>query len=248
MQKFFEKSEIGFAIFWITLYIVLTSVAEEISAVVGVQKSITVAVHILICGVLLFWIFKNGHREKYGLCKPKKHAKYFLFYIPFFVLISMNLWFGIVNTLSVVESVCFVVSMLCVGFLEEIIFRGLLFRAMEKDSLKWAVVVSSLTFGIGHIINLISGNLGIVAGLCQIVYSISAGFMFVIVFYRGGSLIPCIITHGLFNAISLFFNQTAMTDTREIIVALILTVLSLSYAFVTMLLTKEKSTQENLEN
>lgn len=38
--------------------------------------------------------------------------------------------------------------MLCVGFLEEVIFRGLLFTAIAKDTIKTAVVLSSVTFGI----------------------------------------------------------------------------------------------------
>ena len=49
------------------------------------------------------------------------------------------------------------VSMLFVGVLEEVIFRGLLFLAMAKDSMKAAVIVSSVTFGMGHIVNLLSG-------------------------------------------------------------------------------------------
>ena len=56
MQKFFKKSEIGFAIFWIVLYIVLSSVAEEVSNIIGVAKSITCAVHILMSLVLLFTV------------------------------------------------------------------------------------------------------------------------------------------------------------------------------------------------
>ena len=247
MQKFFEKSEIGFAIFWIVLYIVLSSVAEEVSNIIGVAKSITCAVHILMSLVLLLWILKNKHTEYLGLCKSKVGAKYLLFYIPLVVMISTNLWFGVECVFGVLESILFVISMLCVGFLEEIIFRGLLFRAMEKDSLKWAIAVTSLTFGIGHIINLISGNLSLLSGVCQIVYSFAAGFLFVILFYKSGTLIPCIITHSVFNALSVVFNNSAMTTTTEIILAGVLTVLSLGYAITTILLTKNKTKEEKTE-
>ena len=48
--------------------------------------------------------------------------------------------------------------MLCVGFWEEVIFRGLLFQAIAKDNIKSAVIISCVTFGIGHIINLFNGS------------------------------------------------------------------------------------------
>ena len=63
--------------------------------------------------------------------------------------VSCNLWFGVTMNMDIPNTVFYVASMLCVGFLEEVIFRGLLFKAMEKDSLKAAIVVTSLTFGIG---------------------------------------------------------------------------------------------------
>lgn len=55
------------------------------------------------------------------------------------------------------ETALYVLSMLCVGFIEELIFRGFLFKAMAKDGIKSAIIVSSITFGLGHIINLVNG-------------------------------------------------------------------------------------------
>ena len=52
------------------------------------------------------------------------------------------------------EIVFYILTMLNIGFIEEIIFRGFLFKMMEKDNVKTATAVSSITFGIGHIINL----------------------------------------------------------------------------------------------
>ena len=40
--------------------------------------------------------------------------------------------------------------------------------------------------------------------LLQICYAISIGYLFVIIFYKSKSLIPCIITHSLVNALSIF--------------------------------------------
>ena len=91
--------------------------------------------------------------------------------------------------------------MLCVGFLEEIIFRGFLFVGMSKNNLRSAVIVSSVTFGIGHLVNLLNGQ-PFFETMIQIFFAIAVGFTLVILFYKGKSLIPCIIFHGLNNSLS----------------------------------------------
>ena len=93
--------------------------------------------------------------------------------------------------------------MINVGFIEEIIFRGFLFKMMAKDNVKIAMAVSSITFGIGHIINLMHGA-DLIPTLMQICYAISTGYLFVVIFYKSHSLLPCIITHCLVNSLSIF--------------------------------------------
>ena len=102
--------------------------------------------------------------------------------------------------------------MLCVGFLEEVIFRGLLFAAIAKDNVKSAIVISSVTFGIGHIINLFNGSgMELVNNLCQIVFAIAVGFLLVTIFYRGGSLLPCILVHSAINTLGTFASDAGLT-------------------------------------
>lgn len=93
--------------------------------------------------------------------------------------------------------------MLCVGFIEEVIFRGFLFKAIAKDNLKSAIIISSVTFGVGHLVNLFNrSGMDLVSNLCQICFAIAVGFLLVTIFYRGGSLLPCIITHSAINTLS----------------------------------------------
>lgn len=134
--------------------------------------------------------------------------------------------------------------MLCVGFIEEIIFRGFLFRVMQKDNLKAAVIVSSLTFGIGHIINLFTSGFANAASIiCQIFYAAATGFLFVIIFYKGKSLLPCIFTHSLFNAFSLFYNASSVSLLSEILVSLFIIVLTIVYAIIIIKLIPNKNSE-----
>ena len=117
--------------------------------------------------------------------------------------------------------------MLEVGFIEEILFRGYLFKILEKDNQKTAIIITSLTFGIGHIVNLLNGA-DFIPTLIQILYSISIGYLFVKILIKTKSLWPCIITHSLLNALSIFSNQTTIIF---YISSILLLFISLSYSF-----------------
>ena len=231
MNNIYKKSEIAFAILWIIVYIVSLSIADNISAAIGIEKLITLPVCIVLTVILTIWICKNRHTKKYGLCKSEIPPSQLLFYIPLVLLVSTNLWFGVSMNLTILETVLYMLSMLLVGFLEEIIFRGLLFQAMCKDDVKTAMIVSSVTFGVGHIVNLFNGSgADLFSNLLQVCYAMAAGFLFTMLFYKTKSLWACIITHGVLNALSVFANEAAMTPAKEGMTAVLLIVISMAYA------------------
>lgn len=230
MKKLYEKSEICFAVAWIIAYCVLLSVGDNLSASLGVINVATFPIALLLSVVLFLFLKNNGLLEGYGLCKSKVPAAKMLFYIPVLVMLTANLWYGVGIYVSPLEAVCYVLTMLCVGFLEEVIFRGLLFNAMRKDGVKSAIIVSSLTFGIGHIVNLFnSSGAELLPNLLQVVYATAAGFMFVMIYYRTESLIVCIVAHGAFNALSVFINEAAVTDVMRILSCVFLIVICGGY-------------------
>ena len=228
MKKLYEKSELGFALMWIGIYCVGMSVFDELARRIGVESSASAVFAAAVSLFLYFWLKKNGRLEYFGLCKPTASAKAFLFYIPLIVITLQNVWGGVAVHYDAAGTVCFILKMLCVGFLEELIFRGFLFKALSRDSIKWAVVVSSVTFGLGHIINLINGSgMGLAENLVQIFFAVLIGFLYVIIFHRGGCLWPCIISHGVLNSLSAF-----SAAGESMIRVVILCVLVVTYAVV----------------
>ena len=231
LKKLFEKSQIWFAVAWIIAYCVLMSVGDALSALLGLQKSVTLAIGILMSCVLLSFLKKNALFEAYGLCRSKASLASMLYYIPILVMLTTNLWYGVTLHYGVVETLLYILSMFCVGFLEEVIFRGLLFEAMKKDSLKAAVIVSAVTFGIGHIVNLVNGSgAELLPNLLQVIYATAAGFMFVMMYCKEKSLLSCIVAHGVFNALSVFANEGNATPQMRILSCVLLTVIMGSYA------------------
>ncbi len=226
LKKWYDKSKLGFALPWIAAYCVLMSVGDTLSAGIGIEKSVTLVIGLALSAILLGFLTKHGLASANGLCRPACPARAVFWYLPLILMMSANLWFGMSLRLGAAESVLAVLTMLCVGFLEEVIFRGLLYGAMVKDSPRAAVIVSSLTFGIGHLVNLINGSgAGLLPGLLQVVYAASAGFLFVMIYKKSGSLLVCIGAHGLFNALGVFANE-APGAAEQILSCLLLTAIT----------------------
>lgn len=236
MKKLYEKNELTFAIVWIVVYCLLQSLANPLNSVIGIAYAASAVFCVLQTVVLFAFIRKNGLQKRYGLCKSSVPAWRFLYYVPLLILASGNLWNGVALRYTPAETVCRIVCMLCVGFLEEVIFRGFLFAAIAKNNVKSAVVISGVTFGVGHIINLFNGSgMDLINNLCQIVFAIAVGFLLVTLFYRGGSLLPCIIVHSAINTLGTFANDADLTTEMHLLHLAILIAVTVAY---TLILTK----------
>ncbi len=206
MKKIFEKNETLFCILLVLFYLIINSYCIQKFGLFDYRSTIINTVFSVFLIVLMIAL---GRTKYYGITKVKKPKKY-LFFIPLIFIPTVNLWNGININNSTNEIIFYILTMINVGFIEEIIFRGFLFKMMEKDNVKIAIIVNAITFGIGHIINLLNGA-ELIPTLMQICYAFSIGYLFVIIFYRSKSLIPCIITHSLINSLSIFNVDNSMS-------------------------------------
>ena len=228
--------------FWIITYVVLVSVGDNLSANLGVKKIVTLPILVVLSMIMYFFVRKNDLTETYGLCKPQISSAKMLFYAPLIILSTANLWHGVVLNNSPAETLLYIVSMLLVGFLEEMIFRGFLFNAMAKDNVKSAIIVSNVTFGMGHIVNLINGSgTELLPNLLQVIYAIAIGFAFVMVYYKTKSLLFCIMTHGILNGLGTFANKAVMTPQKQIVLSVLVTIIAGGYALYIALMVKEEN-------
>ena len=221
MTNFFEKHELLVCMLLIIIYIVSNSYCMQNF---GVEDYRTVVINTIITIGLLTLIITLKGIKYYGLTKPE-NSKKFLYFSPLILIASVNLWDGININNSKNEILFHILTMVNVGFIEEIIFRGFLFRMMEKTNVKSAMIVSAITFGVGHIINLLNGA-ELIPTLIQVCYATSIGFLFVIIFYKSKSLIRCIITHCIVNSLSIFNIESTISI---YIVPIILTIVPIIY-------------------
>ena len=209
MRKLYEKKEILFAVLWIVAYCVILG---TIRGNFGDESIYMLSALLIFTSGIIVFVKANHLEEKYGLAGWPNDIKKYLFFIPVWILATGNIWDGFAPSYHGASLVFALISMILVGFVEEMIFRGFLFRAMlSKDKTIVAIIVSALTFGIGHIVNLFTGQASFET-VIQIIFAISWGFIFTMVCYKSGSIIPCIIAHSMIDALSLFGADNELVD------------------------------------
>ena len=222
MTKAFEKHETLFCILLIIIYLAVNSFCVQSfgeTSCVGFIANTILYVSLIVIMIIL------KRTSNYGL-KRIENARQYLYFIPLLVIVTVNLWNGFNINHSSNEIAFHILTMLNIGFIEEIIFRGFLFKMMAKNNVKSAIIVSSVTFGAGHIVNLINGA-DLISTLIQICYAASIGYLFVVIFHKSKSLVPCVITHCLVNSLSIFNVENTLS---LYIAPVFLTIIPLVYA------------------
>lgn len=210
MKKLYQKNEVAFALVWIGLYVIVMNIAlqfcggfDDLANKTAGQMLVPVICISILALTSTLWIVRNGLTKEFGLCRFQGSAKAFLWFLPLAVMSAINLKNGFAVPASSPVAILMAVNLALGGYVEEIIFRGFLFRAMAKENLRTAIIVSAVTFGAGHIVNLANtaDHFGV---FLQIAYAIVIGFLYTIIVYKGGSLWPCIASHMFVNSSSVF--------------------------------------------
>ncbi len=232
MLDFYKKKEFTFSIFLIVVYVLLNNAATYLNNMVGTKTYLFQMIFngILVAFMLIF-ILKNKLNEKYGLIKPQIKVNKYLFFIFVIILSTRNLWFGFKVSMDTNSIIIYLLSMLFVGICEELLFRGFLFKAIEKDGLWKAIIIVSLTFGLGHILHMFDANgVNVFENILQIIGAIFFGLVFVLLFLHTKSLIIPIIMHSTIDMLSAFVNDADITPTINIAFVIIGIVLCLAFS------------------
>lgn len=218
MRNLYEKKPVLFAILWIVVYVVVMSALRGRFGDGSLQMLLGL---VAISSALLAVIRRLGIQKALGMTRWLRNGKALLWLLPMWVLSTGNLWGGVSLRYEPVNTVMAVLSFLLVGVAEEVIFRGFLFNGMRKSgSLTAAVIVSAVTFGMGHIVNLLTGQ-ATGETLVQIIFAVAWGFLLTFAYWKGGSLLPCIAIHGLIDAFSVFARDSEVANWAFIIATVV---------------------------
>ncbi|WP_054000053.1 CPBP family intramembrane glutamic endopeptidase, partial [Ahrensia marina] len=172
----------------------------------GVAWSILAASILLIAAI---WWF--GWRDL-RFASPRKSTLKILWLPCLVLLVPLALVFFLgLPPISLVVLVLF--NSLLVGFSEETMFRGVLFRALRGPLSIWpAIIITSIAFGSVHILNgFTTGDFG--AATIQAVSAACSGVLLIALLIRTGSIWVPIIYHALWDAL-LFIMAVAASDKK----------------------------------
>ena len=142
-----------------------------------------------------------------------------LWYLAPCLLVAINNlpfipWIKGVNkfaNVGVQEVLLFIFYCVLIGVFEEIVFRGIIFPSLlsrfekSKKGLIKSMIISSMIFGVAHIVNAFSGA-GTIETLLQVVYSSLIGGLCVFAFVKTNNIVSSIVVHALYNFCGLLFN------------------------------------------
>lgn len=192
------------ALIAIFIYIALVNVGDALGEAYGLGSVITALLVLALASVLV----KKHARKELGLIIPSlSNLQKWVYFLPLALMVLVQWVAGLepgIGAAGVGEAA---LLMLGVGFVEEVLFRGMLFQAIEKTSTtRRAVIISGVTFGLGHIVNLLRGySASELAG--QIVLAIVIGILLSLLMARTRSVVAGAVFHILFNFSGTVTNQ-----------------------------------------
>lgn len=219
MKRLYYKNEAAFALLSILVYAAVCGAA-------GGSVYAALTARALYAAALCAFLVRGGAAEYCGLCGIKEPGAATAQYIAAALLVSSPLWFGVHPGGTAEMCAMNALLMLTAAFAEELLFRGLLLHALLKESERTAMAVSSLCFGLVHLMNLFGGA-DVIGALSQSVCAAAAGLLFAKMTLCSGSLLPCVLTHGAMNVLSLF-ESSALADEYRLPRAAALVVIALA--------------------
>ncbi|QOS82211.1 CPBP family intramembrane metalloprotease [Paenibacillus sp. JNUCC31] len=130
------------------------------------------------------------------------HAKY---YIPLLLVLGTLVLKGFTE-LTPSKVTFFICFTLLVAFVEETIYRGLIFKILLRKSAVAAVVTSSVLFSITHIMNALSGQ-SMADTMLQLIYALLLGAALALLMLKNGNIVPLILFHFIHNLIQFLGND-----------------------------------------
>ena len=208
--------------FWFVVPIFFVDVDPNAKGIAGIDGGLKEALPELITGsVLILFLSTLGWWKNIGFTSIKEGGVKFLLPIIFIILSILYFawsqdasgkWFWGFD--SPLQLVTLLGVMFLLGFVEEGIFRGVLFYGLSTKLAPFLTVfISALVFGLFHFVNLLGGA-EFTATIYQVIHAFAMGFLYASLRLKIGAIWPLMIMHGFWD-FSLFVLQSTVKTTQD---------------------------------
>jgi hypothetical protein len=195
-----ENRPIWHAMVWVAVYVALVNVGDLVSSRFPAAVWATNILLACLTVTLLLYLKRTNLAGFYGVKRPQDGTmRLALYLVPLFAIAFFQYAKGFSSELDAETILLAGVLVVCVGFIEELLFRGFLFQALlTKGNLNRAIFISGITFGVGHLVNLTRGY-SVPDQMIQIAAAVVIGIALAYCVALTGSIIPGVVFHSLFN-------------------------------------------------
>jgi membrane protease YdiL (CAAX protease family) len=181
--------------------ILVLFIAGMLTAIRDIDSNIIFFVAFLIVSVLIIvHIIKNKKYKTYGFKKSSFKEVNILYILPLFIISLIPLLAGVNPELTLSRFFYLIFYMALVAFVEEVLYRAIIFNNLKQKSIKYAVIISAIMFGISHLITMTAGK-GLIDVLNQVILAIIIGLILALIINYSKNIYICIGYHFLNNLI-----------------------------------------------
>lgn len=223
-----SRRPVAFAVLAILVYTGLALVAKVVLEKTGLSRTaVTLTGQVVLAGYVASLLQPLGWWGECGF-KRKVTGRTVLVFSPWLLIPLLQLTDVGMVTAGPARIASFAAWALLVGFAEEGLLRGVVLRALRPAGVMRAAVLSSLLFGLAHLVNVLDGR-DLFSTLVQVVYATFIGIGFAGPFVATGAIWPAIVVHALIDFTDAagrdftFPGEGAALDPGQAVVALVLT-------------------------
>lgn len=225
------KHPLQFSVLLLVLILIIQAAGVVIAQQLGLPLThFSVYSEVILSLILVILVSRLGWWQEIGFRKLERYGSLVLF-LPALALPLGNLTFGIAAMPGSALAASAVLA-LTSGFVEEVVFRGLMLRAFLPQGEWKAALVTAALFGFTHIANVAAGYDALYV-VVQICYALAIGFGFGAMAIKGRAIWPLILAHSLGNFIALINN--GQIGTQFFLVSLAYIVLFAGYGLYLMI-------------
>lgn len=193
----------------------------------------------LVALTLAYSIIRYKGISKLGFRGMEKGAaKRVLYFVPLLIISFSPFTAGMNFDGGVALILANLFLTLGIGMAEEIFFRGIICGLWLGRGIVKAMMIFSLLFGLGHILN-IAGGAGLGETVLQICFALVYGMVFALIFAESGSLLPCVLLHALHDFCA-FISGEASTQFEIILGAVQFIVLLVYFLYLFRITARER--------
>lgn len=164
-----------------------------------VEMVVIQGIFIWVSGIVGLLIMKKSRYTMvdYGFVFSKQtFNKKVLWFIPILLIELLPVLYGFSSDLTVPIVLILIFFTIGVGINEEVYYRGLILKVLEEKGIKYAVIISSILFGVAHVFNALAGKDMFYISL-QITFAALFGFVAALLVIITRSIMIPIIWHAL---------------------------------------------------